>query len=166
MRTHADVALPAYEATVVADQLVEGLGTAGWRGDPRLELRIGILAANTGGLDPKLGRWVDKGEEVARRYEVWRHCEDGVDRRLGSWLPDQLHEIIPDLVKMDPSSPAHVSTEDRIDAHNRRKEAELAMQMQDTLGEMMEHGNKLFHDLTQPRNVFRGIPGLNPDKQD
>jgi len=70
------------------------------------------------------------------------------------------------MVKMDPSSPAHVTVEDRIEAHNRKLEADKAAEMNDIMLDMMEYGNRLWHDRNNPRNTFRGIPGLDPTRQD
>ena len=160
------LALTEQDAPGLADALVYGKPEIGWRGDPRLELHVGILTAERYGFSPQCKRYVNKGELMAKRWEVWRHCEDGTDQRIASWEYDKMHDILLDLVKMDPNSPAHTSVEDRIDASNRLKENKLARQYQEKLGEMMEHAGKLHHDTTQPRNVFRGVPGRNPDKQD
>lgn len=153
------------EVMHVAHWLLHGKPELGWRGDDKLELRIALLMAASSGYSEEMKRRVHRGEVCGKRIEVWRHCEDGEDRRIGSWHLHEWADIIADMVKMDPSSPAHVSTEARIDAANRRKEVEQAARMTDKMGELMEYAARLHHDRTKGPSTFRGVQGLNPDKQ-
>lgn len=152
------------EWTVLDRQLREGEPTKGWPGDPRMWLQLGMLVARETAWYPEIMKVARKGDIVARILEVWRHTEEGKDVVIGRWNPSELPNIITDLVAMDPGRPRHVSVLDRIDAGNAAKEAELSRQYQDSTGEMMEHYLKLAHDITQPRNVFRGMPGTRDDE--
>lgn len=133
----------------LAALLVVGDGH-GWPGDPRLDLRIGVIREKATGL-------------VGRRYEVWRTNEDGTETRIMHWRIEDFDRILFDLTKMRLDSPGHVSAEDEIDAHNDAIEQKRSDEARDALGEMMEHAAKLHHDTTQPRNVFRGMPGLRDE---
>lgn len=81
----------------------------GWRGDFNLSLQIGQLRTPAGTL-------------VAERLEVWRHCEDGIDRIIGWWEIEDWQKILPDIKLMDPRSPAHVPSIERVDSVNLAKE--------------------------------------------
>ena len=133
----------------LARLLVIGDGM-GWPGDPRLDLRIGVIKEKATG-------------RIGRRYEVWRTNEDGTETRIGHWKIEEFDRILFDLTRMRMDSPGHVSAEAEIDAHNAAIEAKRSDEARDALGEMMEHAAKLHHDTTQPRNVFRGIPGLRDE---
>lgn len=128
-----------YEAEVLADKLVQGDGIIGWKGDPRLSLFCGVLAAPKTGYSKRAGRYVREGEVLARRWEVWRHNEDGTDARLISRPLEKLHEIIPELCVMDPRNPGHTGTMDRIEQHNDKIDAEREYDIGQAVGEMTEH---------------------------
>jgi hypothetical protein len=151
------------EWTVLDRQLREGEPTKGWPGDPRLWLQLAYLEAPETGWYPQDNKIHRKGDIVARLLEVWRHTEEGRDVVIGRWQPSDLPQILSDLVAMDPGRPGHTDVLDRIDAANEAKEADLSRQYQDVQGEMMEHYLKLAHDLNNPRNVFRGMPGTRDD---
>lgn len=154
-----------YEATLLADWLVQGKPTLGWRGDPRLELRIGVLQAQKNGNDRK-GRFRTAGEVLARRYEVWRHNEDGTDTNILSRKLTDFADIIPALVQIDPRTPGHVGTIERIEKENKLRDKHAADAVQEAHGEATEHLWKLVADRENGRTTFRGMPGSNPDKQD
>lgn len=154
-----------YEATVLADDLVWGLAAAGWKGDPRLSLRVGVLTAAKNGYDPRSGKWYRKGELLARRYEVWRHLETGEDERIIDRPLHLLHEIIPALVKIDPRTPGFENSVDRVIRENDAVHAQRASDIREAHGEMVEHLWALAHDRSGPKNTFRGMPGSNPEKQ-
>ena len=137
-------------------QLVKGDGIQ-WPGDPDLYLAQGIVE------ETNYGR--PTGKIVARRWEVWRHCEDGIERIIGHWRMEEFDRIIFDLARMRAESSGHEDVIDRIDAGNVKAEEKIWAPGRDKLAEMMEHMAKLHHDRNNPRNVFRGIPGQNPDKQ-
>ncbi len=128
-----------YEAEVLADKLVEGDGIIGWKGDPRLSLFCGILAAPKTGYSQRAGRYVREGEVLARRWEVWRHNEDGTDTRLMSRPLEKLHEIIPELCEMDPRNPGHTKVMDRVEKHNEKVDADKEYAIGQVIGEMTEH---------------------------
>lgn len=156
-KTAADLNLSniTAEAVELDRWLREGKPELGWRGDPRLDLRIGTLQAKKTGIDPVTGTWKKMGDVVARRYEVWRHTEDGEDVQIGHWRLDEYLKIIPDLVDMDPRKPGHESVLDKIDRHNEALEREQSHRYYDAVGEMMDHYIRLWHDRTQPKNTFR-----------
>lgn len=129
-----------------------------WSGDPDLDLRQGVVE------EMRSGR--PTGNIVARRWEVWRHCEDGVDRMLGHWRMEEFDRILFDLASMRADAPGHVNVVDAIELKNAENEKRIWEPYRQAQGEMLEHLAKLYHDTTGPRNVFRGIPGQNPDKQD
>jgi len=128
-----------------------------WSGDPDLDLRQGVIEKTRSGRPT--------GEIVARRWEVWRHCEDGIDRMIGHWRMEEFDRILFDLARMRADSPGHEDVVDVIERKNDENEKRIWGQWRDKQGEMMEHLAKLYHDRTQPKNVFRGMPGRNPEKQ-
>lgn len=145
-------------------KLREGDGLV-WQGDRRLELRMGILTAKRTGYHAQCRRHVTKGEVIARRYEVWRHNEDGTDEPVGHWTLEEYDRILFDLAGLRLDSPGHVDTGAKVDANNAAVEDAAADDYSQHLGEATEHMAKLVHDRTQPGNTFRGIPGRNPAKQ-
>jgi hypothetical protein len=147
------------ELGILEKVIQQGDPVKGWPGDPRMELRVGVLSAAKTGWSEQVHRLVVRGEPLARRLEVWRHTETGRDERIGTWNFDELPHVVADLVLMDPSRPNHESILDRIDRTNAEKEYEATRIYQDVAGEMAEHLAKLNHDRNNPRNVFRGIPG-------
>lgn len=128
-----------------------------WSGDPDLDLRQGVVE------EMRSGR--PTGKIVARRWEVWRHCEDGVDRLIGHWRMEEFDRILFDLAAMRAEAPGHVDVIDSIDAKNLAAEAAIWEPWRQAQGEMLEHMAKLYHDRNNPKNVFRGMPGRNKDKQ-
>lgn len=124
-----------------------------WTGDPRLELRIGILKEKATG-------------RTARRYEVWRHCEDGSDQRIGTWRMDEYGQILHDLAVMRAGAEGReVSVLDRIDTHNAKIEKANADKYKDAAGVILDHGARLLHDTTQPKQTFRQVGGLRDEKK-
>lgn len=137
-------------------KLREGDGIQ-WAGDPDLDLRQGVVEKMSSGRPT--------GEIVARRWEVWRHCEDGIERLIGHWRMEEFDRILYDLARMRPEAPGHEDAVLKIEKANDENEKRLMQPGRDALGEMLEHAAKLHHDTHNPRNVFRGMPGSNPDKQ-
>lgn len=121
-----------------------------WSGDPSLYLAQGVIE--------------QKGKILARRWEVWRECEDGMDRIIGHWRMEEYDRIIFDLARMRAEAPSHENVADRIDAHNAEIEKANSRQFRDSAGEMLEHAAKLHHDTSGPKNTFRGMPGFRDDK--
>lgn len=144
------------DAADLDKKLRTGDGLA-WAGDPSLDLRQGIIE------ETRSGRLT--GNIVARRWEVWRACEDGIDRLVGHWRMEEFDRIIFDLVRMRAEAPGHVDVIDSIDAGNKKAEDKIWSKGHDALGTMMDHMARLHADTTGPKQVFRGIPGQNPDKQ-
>lgn len=151
-----------WEAQELATWLTDGKPEVGWRGDARLELRIGVLVADRPGVSPESGRALRKGDVAARRYEVWRNNPDGTEKRIGAWPLDRFHEVLADLIKMDPETPGHKNVLDRIDAANREADARKEREFREIAGPMMEHAMLLAHDTSQPQHTFYGIPGRGP----
>lgn len=144
----ADIGAP-YEAQLLADWLTDGKPELGWRGDPRLELHIGVAeAAKNGYRGTKFFR---KGDVVGMRFEVRRHNEDGTDtivlaRPVGQW-----EEIIPKLVQMDPRTPGHENVMDVVEREHNQNEKDKSTEFRETWGEMTEH---LWHATGQlPKKV-------------
>lgn len=155
-----------YEAELMADWLTDGKPELGWRGDPRLSLVVAVISAGATGYSQKVGRYVRMGQALGYRYEVWRHNEDGTDKRIISCELDALHTLLPKLCEMDPRSPGFVDQFDKAVRDNDKAHADRANDLREAHGEMTEHLFKLWHDRNNPKHTFRGMPGQNPDKQD
>jgi hypothetical protein len=153
--TNPDAGYMHAEAPELDRKLREGDGIL-WPGDPRLELRMGIISDRTGKIR-------------ARRYEVWRNMEDGSEQRLGHWRLEEFDRILLDLGPMRLDAPGHVDAVDRIEKHNQAHEAKVWQRGRDAMGEMMSHAASILHDTTQPKNVFRQVGGMRdkvkPDAQ-
>lgn len=143
---HAEIGYLHSTAEDLDRKLREGDGLL-WPGDPRLSLGVGVIEDR------------HKRKIVARRYEVWRHNEDGSDAMIGHWLLEEYDRILFDLVRMRVEAPGHEDVVVSIDKANAITEAKNSQEIRDHLGEAMEHGAKLFHDRTEPKNVFRQMPG-------
>jgi hypothetical protein len=153
-----------YEGRLLADWLTKGKPELGWRGDPRLELRLGVLEAAKAGT--RKGKYYRKGDIVAYRYEVWRHNEDGTDAEVLHRAAKDWHEIIPALVQLDPRTPGHVDTMTHIEKYNEKIDRDKGRAIAEARGEMTEHLWKLMADRRNGPSTFRQMPGSNPDKQD
>lgn len=156
-----------WELRELAKWLTDGKPEVGWRGDPRLTLKVGVLSAAQSGWSGRAGRFVKAGEPVARRYEVWRHTEEGEDVMIGDWHPKDWHHILKDLIEMDPRTPGHQSTINTMRRHNERMEAENSRRFQEMYGQLLQHAHYVHRkESSDPDFKFTGIPGQNPDKQD
>lgn len=153
------------EAQMIDGWLRDGKPELGWRGDPRLELEIGVLLANRAGIDPRTKKYHRKGDRVAWRWEVWRNNEDGTRGRLFQLAGDRAIDIIPKLIEMDPRTPGHVATMDRVEKANAIEEREKEYAIEQAHGEAAEHLWKLVADRENGPSTFRQMPGRNPDKQ-
>jgi hypothetical protein len=145
--------------------LKNGKPELGWRGDPRLELRIGVLQAQATGVDPHTKRWQRQGDTVAWRWEIWRHNEDGTDTRILQRPADKMTELIPELIRCDPRTPGFEPVMDRVEKAEAAVERERSRRIQEAVGEQTEHLWKLVADRQNGKTTFRGMPGSNPDKQ-
>lgn len=143
-------------AVDVDKQLRAGDGIQ-WSGDPSLYLAQGVVEETRGGRPT--------GKIVARRYEVWRYCEDGMERMIGHWRMEEIDRIIFDMARMRAEAPGHEDVVDVIERHERENEERVWKPYRESQGEMMEHLVRLWHDRNNPRNTFRQMPGRNPDKQ-
>lgn len=143
-------------AVEIDKQLRTGDGIQ-WSGDPTLYLAQGVVEETRGGRPT--------GKIVARRYEVWRHCEDGVERIIGHWRMEEIDRIIYDLARMRAEAPGHEDIIDTIEKHEVENEKRVWEPYRQSMGALMEHMAKLHHDRNNPKQVFRGMPGSNPDKQ-
>ena len=153
-----------YEAERLADDLTQGNPAFGWKGDARLSLFVGILACGKAGY--KNGVYYKEGEPMARRYEVWRHNEDGTDKRIMSRPLHLVHEILPTMVSLDPRTPGHEATMDRIERENKKVDADKEYAIGQAHGEMTEHLWSIVHDRNNPQNTFRQVGGSDerPDR--
>jgi hypothetical protein len=156
LRPHDDLGFLRGDAPDLDRKLREGDGV-GWGGDPLLELRQGVVE------EMRSGRLT--GKIVARRWEVWRHMENGKEEMIGHWRMEEFDRILFDLAGMRVEAPNHVDVIDKIDAANDANMERIWAPGRAKLADMMEHMAKLNHDRNNPRNVFRGMPGRNPDKQ-
>jgi len=131
-----------------------------WAGDPRLELGMETQEAKQGGWIEELGRYVRKGQVLARRYAVYRHNEDGTFLRIGHWRLDEYDRILIDIAGLRAESPNHEQTSDLIDKANEAAEKATTDAYVGVGADMLEHRMRIWHDTTQPKNRFRGMPGL------
>lgn len=145
---HPDAGFIHWEAERLDKMLREGDGIF-WAGDPRLWLGMGVIERH--------------GHVVARRYEVWRHTEEGEDVLIGHWRLEEFDRILMDLSGMRLDAPGHVDVVDAIDKENAKLEAANDAKMHDAMGEMMEHGLKLWHDRNNPKNTFRQVGGTGAE---
>lgn len=164
MPAHILGAADVSEGTAIqlADWLEGGKPELGWKGDPRLELRIGVLTAAKDGT--KKGRYYRKGEVMAHRFEVYRHTEEGKDTIILSRSAKDWHEIIPELVKMDPRTPGHESMIDLVDRANRAIEKTQDDMMHDVYGEAFDYTARLAADREWGPSTFRQVGGLRDEK--
>lgn len=160
-----DLGFVPWEAQEMDRWLREGNATLGWRGDPRLELRIGVLVANATGIDPRSGKYHRKGDRIAWRWEVWRNCEDGTEQRLLQRKAEEITEIIPSLIKMDPRTPGFENVMDTVEREDAAIQKARADKIGEAIGEQREHLWKLVADRQNGKTTFRGLPGRNPEKQ-
>jgi hypothetical protein len=161
-----DLGFVPWEAQEIDRWLREGKPELGWRGDNRLELRIGVLTANINGTDPHTKKYQRKGDRVAWRWEVWRHNEDGTEKRILMRKAEQAVDIIPSLIQIDPRTPGFVPTMDRVEKEAAQVDKEKSIAIREAVGEQAEHLWKLIHDVREGPSTFRQMPGRNLDKQD
>lgn len=131
-----------YEATVVARELKEGSPTHGWPGDRRLSLHVAVLRAAKSGSRTNRDGTVEtfaKGDITDIFLEVHRDMENGKIERLLSKPIGREHEIIPTLIRMDPTRPGHENVVERAERLNDIKDRENSRQLGEAHGEMMEH---------------------------
>src|SRR5258706_14006893 len=120
-------------------KLREGDGLA-WAGDPSLELRYGILSAPRRMQHPVSHRWINRGDMVAKRYEVWRHTENGEDVIIGHWTLEEYDRILFDITMMRAGAIGKApDVEQRIDAHNAEIEKKASADFRDHYGPMLDH---------------------------
>ena len=154
------------EAPELERKLQQGDGM-GWPGDPELFLCMQTMAAPITGWfkHPVSGReiHVTKGDILARRYAVMRHCEDGTLQEIGHWRLEDFDRILMDITPLRLDAPNREATIDRIDRENAEAERDQDRAVQDAMGAALEYTLKLEHDITQGRNVFRGMPGTRDE---
>lgn len=164
LRPDSDLQWVRTDAAELERKLQVGDGM-GFPGDPRLFLSQGIVAAAKRTQHPVTGAWLNKGDVLARRWEVWRTCEDGIDRKIGTWRMEEFDRILLDMSGMRLDAPGHVDATESIDAANAKIDKDNSDDIKEHMGEAMEHMAKLHHDTTEPKNVFRGMPGLRDEPQ-
>lgn len=146
-------------------QLREGDGLM-WAGDPRLDLRIAIASAPRAMLHPITQRRVRAGDELFRRYEVYRHNEDGTEESIGHWRIEEFDRILFDVVGMKASYEG--KREDvisRIDAANAEVERKNSDTFRDAYGTMLDHSYRLAHTLAgEPGTTFYQVGNAGVDK--
>jgi hypothetical protein len=142
-----------HDAWELDRKLREGDGVI-WPGDPHLTLELAVVEAR----DRTTGK-----RHVGRRYEVWRACEDGMDRLIGHWRLDEKHAILPELARMRIEAPGHVDVVESMRAGNARVEAATRDKYRDAMGACLDHAARLLHDRTQPKTTFRQVGGRRDD---
>lgn len=137
-----------------------------WSGDPGLELRIGVRLAPKRMQHPVTGRWINRGDLVMKRYEVWATTEDGRVEPIGYWNMDEFDRILYDIVQMKAGYEGKIeNVETRIDKRNAEVEKQRTEAFRDAYGAMMDHYLALFVERNNGKGVFYGMPGRNPDRQ-
>jgi hypothetical protein len=131
-----------------------------WAGDERLELGMETQEAQKGGWIEELGRYVRKGQILARRYAVYRHNEDGTFNRIGHWRLEEYDRILFDIAGLRAESPNHEQTSDLIDKANDAAEQAVTDAYVGVGADMLEHRLRIWNDTTQGKNRFRGMPGM------
>jgi hypothetical protein len=152
------------EAHDIDRQLREGDGIL-WPGDPRLFLSMGTLTAGRSGYSDQLGRYVHRGEVVARRYEVHRYCEDGNVELIGTWKVEDFGRILMDLAPLRLDAPGRQSTIDAIDEHNAKIAKDASAALKESMMEVLDHQVRLWHDRENPRNRFSMNDIIPPEKR-
>lgn len=100
----------------ICERLQRGDPTCNWEGDPRLFVRF---------------------NELRRLYEVWRLCEDGVERIISSHKPN---EFGPNVLKyLAEHDSHHVDINATLDKHNERVDASHQRQLEDLEHELNKY---------------------------
>lgn len=157
--THPEAGYMHADATKLDHQLKFGDGVL-WAGDPNLELRMGVLQSPRYHYSPMLRRWCQKGEIMARRYEVYRHCEDGTEQRIGTWRLEEFDRILMDIAPMRIDAPNRTDTLDEIDKHNAKLDDAQTTKLQDNLGEAMQHLAEAKRNEDGPGVTFGQVQGF------
>lgn len=140
-------------------QLREGDGLV-WSGDPSLELRYGIASAPRRMQHPTTGKWLNRGDMIAKRYEVWTHTPDGEDEPIGHWTIEEFDRILFDIAGMKAGFEGkRPDVIERIDLANAKVEKAQVDQFRDRYGEMYDHAARLAHDISNPQTTFRQMGG-------
>lgn len=158
IKPNQDIGWIRGDAEALDVKLRQGDGL-GWPGDPRLSLVQGVVEAAKRTQHPITGKWLRKGDVVARRWEVWRECEDGVERQIGHWRMEEFDRILLDLSGMRLDSPGHVDALDAIDKSNDAHEDAIMRDFRENYGEMTERGTKLFRELRDGKDTFYQVGG-------
>lgn len=115
----------------IAKRIQKGDATCGWSGDERMWV----------GWNPRL-----------TRYEVWRTGEDGKDRIISAWAPNEFDaRVIKNLAEHDTRVHDILA---RLDAHNAKIEKERA----DKLAEIMQE----IHEFATWASRKLYAPGTDP----
>lgn len=151
-------------AQLLAEWLTDGKPEMGWKGDPRLELHIGVLTAKEDGIEKRTGRFRRRGDVCGHRFEVRRHLEDGRDTTILSRSVEDWHEIIPELVKMDPRTPGHEGTFALVERANAAIEKKKDDEWRELNRDQAEYTARLAADIEYGPNTFRQVGGLRDEK--
>lgn len=135
----------------IADEVCDGKPEVGWRGDPALELRIGLITDR-------------RGNHVGKSLEVWRNCEDGMARRIGRWKMSESDQIIHDLIAMDIRTPGRVNGIDAIEKADEAAERQRKRDFAEAYGPLAEHALALARDRTDGVRHLHGQAGFGEGK--
>lgn len=144
-------------------QLREGDGLV-WKGDPSLSLAYGLLLAPKRMQHPVTGRWLNRGDLIAKRYEVYTHTPDGEDTLLSHWKMDEFGRILFDIAGMKAGFEGRAPTaEERIDKNNAAVEKASTDQFRDHYAAMYEHAHSIIQEKLVGKMTHRQVGGTNED---
>lgn len=156
------------EARVLALDLVRGKPELGWRGDPSLSLRFGVLTAAKAGCRIKPNsstmQCFQKGEITDVFLQVFRHTEEGKDELIVSKPVTKAHEVIPSLIEQDPRTPGFTNVMDRVERAYKAKDKANDDEIENVQGEMLDHALFVGKNVLGVKD-FHGQVGATDSKQ-
>lgn len=106
----------------ICQRVQEGDATIGWAGDPNMFVSF---------------------NNVVQKYEIWRRCEDGLDRMVKSWDPDKFDQRV--LMDLRDTDTWRIDVLKKMDDENARieraKETDLQA-LQESLDDFIKYANK------------------------
>lgn len=142
--------------------LKQGKPELGWRGDPRLDLHIGVVTATFTGMQPGMNgkvRFHRKGDKVGWCWVVTRHNEDGTDLPVLQVKGLELYDLIPKLIEMDPRTRGFEPVMDRVEREDAIQQKRVEDRIKDAQGEATEHLWRLVQERVHGRSTIRQVGG-------